>query len=133
MDGVVVDTDVVSCYFKNDTRAALYDGHLVGKVAMVSFQTVAELDRWALQHRWGKPRRAKMERHLRKFVVAYADRDLCRLWAEACDGCRRQGRAIQTGDAWVAATALLHDVPLVTHNRADYANVSGLTVVSEAP
>lgn len=133
MPGVVVDTDVVSFYFKNDTRAALYDPHLAGQVAMVCFQTVAELDRWALQHRWGRPRRTRMERHLRRFVVVHSDRDLCRLWAEASDGARRRGRPIQTGDAWIAAAALLSGVPLVTHNPGDYAGVPGLTLITEAP
>jgi len=37
-----------------------------------------------------------------------------------------------TGDAWVAATALSYDVPLVTNNAADFAGVSGLTVISES-
>jgi predicted nucleic acid-binding protein len=46
------------------------------------------------------------------------------------DGARRQGRPIQTADAWIAATALHLGVPLVTHNPADYAGVSGLTVLT---
>jgi hypothetical protein len=31
--------------------------------------TVAELDRWALERDWGEARRARMEQHLRNFVV----------------------------------------------------------------
>ncbi len=37
---------------------------------------------------------------------------------------------IQTGDAWMAATALVLAVPLVTHNPSDYEGVDGLTVIS---
>jgi predicted nucleic acid-binding protein len=33
-------------------------------------------------------------------------------------------------DTDVAATALLYDAPLVTHNRGDYLGVAGLSVVS---
>src|SRR5687768_2352667 len=33
--------------------------------------------------------------------------------------------------AWIAATALLLDVPLVTHNGAHYRGVEGLRVLSE--
>jgi len=33
---------------------------------------------------------------------------------------------IETADAWIAATALLYDVPLLTHNKADYLGVPGL-------
>ena len=41
-----------------------------------------------------------------------------------------RGRRIECADAWIAATALLHGVPLVTHNRGDYAGVAGLDLIS---
>ena len=47
MNQVVIDADVVSLIFRADSRAPLYDRHLSGRVAAVSFMTVAELDRWA--------------------------------------------------------------------------------------
>ena len=53
MTTVVVDTDVLSFAIKGDTRAAAYHNHLVGKVAAISFMTVAELDRWSLARNWG--------------------------------------------------------------------------------
>jgi predicted nucleic acid-binding protein len=73
-----------------------------------------------------------MEQHLHRFVLYPFDRSLCWRWAEVTDSARRNGRPIQTADAWIAATALLAGVPLVTHNPADYAGVSGLIVLSEA-
>jgi len=39
---------------------------------------------------------------------------------------RNSGRRIETADAWVAATALVYDAPLLSHNKADYLGVSGL-------
>ncbi|MGA2771966.1 MAG: hypothetical protein ABSG26_14225 [Bryobacteraceae bacterium] len=39
---------------------------------------------------------------------------------------RRNGRRIETANAWIAATALLYDVPLLTHNKTDYLGVPGL-------
>lgn len=47
------------------------------------------------------------------------------------DACRRIGRPIDTADVWIAATALLLDAPLVTHNGAHFSGVPGLTVISE--
>jgi len=133
MDGLVVDTDVVSFLFKNHPLARLYVPYLVGVTPIVSFMTVAELDRWALLHRWGPARRARMAQYLRRFVVQPGDRALCALWADTSVNATRAGRPIGVADAWHAATALYHGVPLLTHNRRDYAGVDGLTVISEAP
>lgn len=64
-----MDTDVVSFLFKNDSRAELYRPHLSGRLLAISFMTVAELYRWALQHNWGENRRARMDEHLHNFLV----------------------------------------------------------------
>ncbi|HMV48611.1 MAG TPA: hypothetical protein PLD20_33115 [Blastocatellia bacterium] len=37
----------------------------------------------------------------------------------------------QSSDAWIAAAALLYDVPLVTHNVADFVGITGLTLITE--
>ena len=73
---------------------------------------------------------ATLERFLDRFTQLPFDWPMCRRWAEAVDSARRRGRPIQTADAWVAATALHLEIPLVTHNPSDYVGVAGLTVVS---
>jgi tRNA(fMet)-specific endonuclease VapC len=127
-----VDTDVMSFLFKRDTWAEWYRPHLTGKLLVLSFMTVAELDRWVLARNWGRSRRARMEEHLRNFIVYPFDRALCLKWAEVSDRARRNGRRTECADAWVAATAVLHNIPLVTHNSSDYAGVDSLTIISEA-
>jgi predicted nucleic acid-binding protein len=93
MTSVLVDTDVISYLFKNDTRAESYRSILMGKLLVVSFMTVAELERWAIQKNWGASRRAKMEEHLRNFVVHPFSRDLCVKWAEATCSADRNGKS----------------------------------------
>jgi tRNA(fMet)-specific endonuclease VapC len=126
---LVVDTDVISYLFRGDTRAEPFRLMLSGRVLVISFMTVAELERWALGRNWGPGRVASLERFLERFALVPFDRPLCRRWAEAMDGARRQGRPIQTADAWIAATALHLGLPLVTHNPSDYAGVPGLNVL----
>lgn len=128
---VVVDTDVVSYLFKSDTRAALYRPHLDGHLPIISFMSLAELERWTLARGWGARRRQDLLNYLRRYLIEPSSPDLCRLWAEAMDSARRAGKPILTGDAWVAATALAYGVPLVTNNPADFAGVAGLTIISE--
>ena len=43
MNTVLIDTDVLSFLFKQDTRAELYRPHLQQALALISFMTVAEL------------------------------------------------------------------------------------------
>ena len=40
-------------------------------------------------------------------------------------------RPISPQDAWIAATALRYQIPLVTHNAADFDAVEGLTIITE--
>ena len=129
---VIVDTDVVSFLFKGDTRAQLYRPHLQGKALALSFMTVAELYQWAYIRNWGKRRLTRLEEQLRAYVIVPYDNDLCKQWATICVGRQRLGRPVSVQDAWIAATALRHGCPLVTHNRDDFANITGLTVTSEA-
>jgi predicted nucleic acid-binding protein len=128
---LVVDTDVASFLFKKDTRAALYAPHLAGHMLAVSFQTLAELELWALSAGWGARRRQQLGHHLRRYVVQDSSPALCRRWAEVLDDARRRGRPVATADAWVAATALFLDVPLVTNNGSHFSSIPGLTVISE--
>jgi len=44
---------------------------------------------------------------------------------------RRNGRRFETADAWIAATAILYDAPLITHNVSDYLGVPGLKLVPD--
>jgi len=129
MGAVVVDTDVMSFVFKGDTRTELYRAHLTGQTWIASFMAVAELDRWALARNWGQPRRERLEQLLERIAICYANRDLCRLWAEASDSARRNGKPISCADAWTAAVALMLNTPLLTHNAADYQGVAGLHLI----
>jgi predicted nucleic acid-binding protein len=54
---------------------------------------------------------------------------LCAKWAEVSFDAKKKGRAIQTADAWIAASALYYQVPLITNNRGDYSVVDGLALL----
>ncbi len=72
-----------------------------------------------------------MEDSLKGFVIYPFNRELCRQWARVSDGARREGYTIPCADAWIAATAVSQQVPLVTHNARHYLGVPGLKVISE--
>jgi len=130
--GVVVDTDVASFLFKRDTRAQLYRPHLAGRAWVISFMTLTELRAWGLERNWGPALRARLTRHLRRYLVQRTVEGLCQRWAAVLHGRRRAGRPIATADAWIAATALYLGIPLVTHNAVDYQAIPRLTVLTAA-
>lgn len=94
--------------------------------------TIAELDRWAKARNWGERRRAELDAFLQPYTVIESDRELCCQWAAIKDQVHRSGHRIETADGWIAATALLYQVPLVTHIRSHFVHVAGLQMISEA-
>ncbi len=129
---LLIDTNVVSYFYKKDTRAALYEPHLDGHIWAISFMTLAELRRWTLERNWGEKSRKHFAEFLEDYAVIYADDELCQVWAEIMSDARKKGKSIETADAWVASVALLFDIPLVTHNRRHFENVKDLKIISES-
>src|SRR5947199_10039393 len=103
MDAAVIDTDVLSYLVKHDTRAIAYSLHLDGRVLIISFMTIAEIDLWRMQRNWGPDKTAALEESLRGFSIYHSSRPLSRVWAEITDAARRLGRRINVADAWIAA------------------------------
>ncbi len=132
MTQIVVDTDVVSFIFKNHPIGMRYDPEVAGRAALISFMTVAELERWAIQYRWSDHRLHWLHLYLNRFTVIPSSLDLCRKWGEVMASAQAAGRRIECADAWIAATALQHAAPLVTHNRKHYLGVPGLKLVSHS-
>jgi len=130
-DAYVLDTDVLSYILKGDTRAALYQHYLTNTIVVISFMSVAELERWAIERKWGAARRVRLRRFLDAFVTRPVDRALCEIWATIMADTRRRGAPIAHADAWIAATAQLEGLPLVTNNIRHFGVVAGLTIRTE--
>lgn len=134
MPYVVVDTCVVSYLYSGHDLAESYHPHLTGNTKVISFMTFAELCYGMLKSDWGEQRRDRMLAHVAHEYVTYPfNRALCFQWAVVRDRTGRIGRQLGVADSWIAATAMLYDIPLVTHNRRHY-EVLGpeLTVISES-
>jgi len=66
------------------------------------------------------------------YSIQHSNATICENWAKVMYARQKLGRPISSTDAWVAATALFLNVPVVTHNGKDFESISGLTVVTEA-
>jgi predicted nucleic acid-binding protein len=131
MKPVVLDTDVVSFLFKDDSRALAYLKHLHDRELVISFMTEAELEKWVLLANWHQKRIDWLRIFLKRFVVVPSSGDLVLKWAQVMVSARRAGRRLESADGWIAATAALYEAPLITHNVGDYLGVCGLQLISE--
>jgi tRNA(fMet)-specific endonuclease VapC len=124
------DTDVVSFLLKGDTRLDKYASILQGYQLALSFMTVAELFQWAAVRNWGTQRIASLERSLTNYLIIPVNIELCRIWGNLRADRQKIGRPLSAQDAWIASTALLHSLPLVTNNLKDFQNIPKLQVLT---
>ncbi len=130
MNTVLLDTNIISFVIKGDTRAHLYDSCLVNQRLAISFMSVAELFQWAAIRQWGPARIKELEERLKTYLIFPFDIELCRVWGQVRALSQSKGRPISPQDAWIAATALLHKIPLVTHNPSDFTAISTLQIIT---
>ena len=125
---IVVDTSVVSLLIRRDRRATYYENHMVGFRAVISFQTLEELWFGAYKGGWGDRRKNGLRRDIDQYEVVWPSPDLVQISARLRSERERAGRRLSTADAWVAATALLVDCPLASHDR-DFAGIPNLEFI----
>lgn len=131
MNLILLDTNIVSFLYKGDSRGQQYAPYLQGQRLAISFMTVAELYQWAAIRKWGDRRKKQLEETLRtNYTVLAFNIELCQIWGEVRATRRAMGKPISPEDAWIAATALQYELPLVTHNPADFEDVEKLEVIT---
>jgi tRNA(fMet)-specific endonuclease VapC len=117
---ILLDTNIASLLHpqKVDRRTYdLYRPHLENNVHAISFQTVAELLFWPEKNNWGNAARTALDVLIASLVVIPYEYELARMWAVIRAIAERSGRRLEAGDAWIAATAIVFSIPLVTHDR----------------
>lgn len=127
----VINRNIFSFLLKKDTRAELYKPHLDGQFLFLSFMTVAELERWANLYNWGRTKINLLENSLKRYVIQHSTRDTCKIWGAIMTESKRKGLNVSLADAWIAATAMSLQIPLVTNNEKDFQKINGLTIISE--
>lgn len=129
---VIVDTNVVSYLMRGGSLARRYRPHLQGRLSAIAFVTVGELYFGAEKAEWGAKRRQDLETTLRSFIVVPYDQEVARCYARLFARRQREGRPISPNDAWIAACAVRHGIPLVTHNARDFRGVGSLELITES-
>ena len=71
----------------------------------------------SLKAEWGQERNHRLEQFLQDTDIIHSSEALTRLWAEIMRESRRIGKRLEAADAWITATALLLNAPLLTHDK----------------
>jgi tRNA(fMet)-specific endonuclease VapC len=127
---IVLDTNIISYQFKEDSRFDRYQAYLFDKHWCVSFQTRAEIERWIVARSWGTSKQTEFFEFYAQFIEIPHSLELSKQWARAMHQTSTNGYSMPPDDAWIAATALELGIPLVTHNKKDFLGLDGLEIIS---
>ncbi len=128
---IILDTNIVSYLMKGGPIAKAYEPHVQGRLLAIAFITVGEMYFGAENKNWGEEKRKKLEMTLRNYVVIPYDHEIARFYGRLMAERKRNGVPIAPNDAWIAACAARHAVPLVTHNAKDFEGITALEVITE--
>lgn len=128
---IIIDTNIVSYMMRGGPEAKVYASHLKGKLIAISFVTVGELYYGAEKGNWGQKKRLQLETVLKNYVVIPYDHEIAKQYGKVLVERERLGRPISLSDAWIAACAIRHATPLVTHNGKDFESISILQMITE--
>jgi len=130
---VLLDTDAFSVLHSGGERFEHLRPVVEGCLPLLSFVTVGELLRGALNAGWGEARRTRLQARIDAMTVLPYDEVIIRTYARITVAAVRLGhplgQAVHSNDAWIAATAVGHGVPLVSFNRRHFEGCPGLSLL----
>ena len=133
MSIILIDTNIASFILKGSDYAEPYEIILSDHELALSFMSVAELYQWAFIRKWGDRRIIiQLEQYLSNYLIIPTDHLLCQEWAKLRTESQQIGRALSSQDAWIVATAISHNLELVTHNLKDFQGLPKLRLITPA-
>ena len=130
--GLIIDSDIFITMEKEEVAPDFNSFRAYGD-AFISAITISEL-LVGVHRASGQSRRMKrtafVEFVLNHFPALSFTDVTARVHAQLFADLQRKGKMIGAHDLIIASTALLHDFPVLTHNRNEFERVPGLTVLS---
>lgn len=119
--GILVDTDVFSYVAWQRPEGKAFIPILRNRLPAVSFVTVGELFFGAAKAGWGETRILRLETILRRYTVIPGTYDIARAYGDVK---RAFSDQVDEGDMWIAATAIVHQLAVVTNNLGHFEPMS---------
>jgi tRNA(fMet)-specific endonuclease VapC len=121
----LIDTDICSAHMRRPAMLAHRFIQYTGAIA-VSAVTLAELYAGAYKHSQSRRLLSLISDLRQEVIVLDFDETCAEKFGQVRGKLLQQGISVPTTDLLIAAAALVHNVPLVTHNTKDFHNIPGL-------
>lgn len=126
----LVDSDWVADWLGGRSQAVQLLANLAGQGLQISLVTYGEIYEGIYFSRDPKASERIFTRFLQTVPVVPLSKPILRRFARVRGNLRSKGRLIPDADLLIAATALQHNLSLVTRNVRDFQRVPGLVLYS---
>jgi tRNA(fMet)-specific endonuclease VapC len=126
----LVDTDWVIDHFNQVKPVTRRLRELQNEGLALSIISVAELWEGVFFSKVPERSEAALEVFLSGVVILVIDEEICKRFGRLRGSLRQQGRVIDDFDLLIAASALRHDLTLLTNNRRHFENIKGFRMES---
>jgi len=130
VDGYLLDTDCVIHCLKGMREAIEHVRKLEPAVLALSLITYAELWEGVYYARDPKASQEKLDEFIANVIMLPVTDAICRRFGQIRGHLRKSGKPTGDFDLLIAATALEHNLVLISNNRRHFENIHGLRLES---
>jgi tRNA(fMet)-specific endonuclease VapC len=127
----LIDTDWVIDHFNGVTRVTRRLRELQPQGLGLSVVSAAELWEGALFSRDPKRSQETLEMFLLGVDILGLDEEICKRFGQLRGSMRKLGQTIGDFDLLIAATALRHNLTVLTNNRKHFEGIAGIKIESK--
>ena len=126
----LVDTDWIMFHFRGNTQVARRIEELTPDGIGLSIVSMGELYEGVYRASDPSGSESTLRLILSEIDVVQIDDEVCRIFGQQRGMLRANNALIGDTDLWIGATALRHDLTLLTNNKRHFERMQGLSIIS---
>lgn len=126
----LVDTDWVIFHFRGNREVARHLKELTPEGIGISVVSMGELYEGVYKASDPTRNEEALQLILSEIDVVYIDDEVCRIYGQQSGRLRTANALPGNNDIWIGATALRHNLTLLTNNRRHFEQIQGLNIIS---
>ena len=126
----LVDTDWIILHFRGNREVARRIEELTPEGIGISVVSMGEL--YEGVYKASDPTRSEeaLQLVLSEIDVVHIDDEVCKIYGQQSGRLRAANSLPGTNDIWIGATAICHNLTLLTNNRRHFERMQGLSIIS---